>query len=125
MLSWFAVYVQSRHEKSVVSILRTKGLETCLPLVRVRRQWNDRSKCLELPAFPGYVFCQFMPDCRASVIATPGIISVLGAGKTPIPITPKEMLALVTLERTRSVAEPWPYLSNGQPVRILGAHWMA
>jgi transcriptional antiterminator NusG len=120
VVPWFAIYVKSRHEKAVASMLRVKGLMTCLPLVRIRREWSDRGKWLELPAFPGYAFCQFTPDHRASVIATPGVISVLGIGNTPKPIPPDEMHALLTLEHTKSLAEPWPYLKNGQRVRILG-----
>jgi len=120
MTAWFAVYVQSRHEKAVAAILTTRGFETCLPLIRSRREWRDRSKLLDLPAFPGYLFCQFEPERRAPVLAVPGVVSVVGAGKTPIPIQLEEMDALLLLERTNSVAEPWPYLRTGQMVRIEG-----
>lgn len=117
---WFAVYVQPRHEKTVASMLRNKGHEICLPIIRTRREWCDRTKWLDLPAFPGYLFCQFEAERRTPILSTPGVVGIVGAGKMPIPIGQEEIDSLVTLERTNALAEPWPYLEMGQPVRIEG-----
>lgn len=118
MTSWFAVYVQAKHEKVVSSILQLKGLETCLPLIRKKHEWSDRTKIIEAPAFPAYVFCHFAPERRGLVLSTPGVVSVIGAGREPIPIPEVEMAPLRVLERAKSWAEPWPYLSVGEMVRI-------
>ena len=39
--------------------LRAKGLEELLPLQQVRRRWTDRVQAIDLPLFPGYLFCRF------------------------------------------------------------------
>jgi transcription antitermination factor NusG len=118
MTSWFGVYVQARHEKAVSSILQLKGLETCLPLIRKEHAWSDRTKVIEMPAFPAYVFCHFEAERRGLVLSTPGVVSVIGAGRVPIAIPDEEMAALKVLERARCWAEPWPYLSVGDMVQI-------
>ena len=58
--SWFAVQVAPRHEKSVATLLSYKGYQHFLPTYRSRRAWSDRSKTIEVPMFPGYVFCRTM-----------------------------------------------------------------
>ncbi|PYV81621.1 MAG: hypothetical protein DMG05_29645, partial [Acidobacteria bacterium] len=58
-VQWFALVVRSQHEKMVASVLHSKGYEEFLPLYTVKRRWSDRIKQLELPLFPGYVFCRF------------------------------------------------------------------
>ena len=42
MISWFAVRVRPRHEKTTAIGLRQRGLEEFLPLHTVRRRWSDR-----------------------------------------------------------------------------------
>ena len=61
---WFALRVKSRTEKVVSTIARNKGYEEFLPLYQCRRKWSDRFKSVELPLFPGYVFCRLNPEFR-------------------------------------------------------------
>jgi len=117
-LNWFAVYVQTKHEKVVASMLKTKGFNICLPLTRTLRKWSDRRKEVEAPVFPGYVFCEFNPERRTPLLQTAGVVRILGAGKDVIPLEPAEITALRTLERTKVPVEPWPFLNKGQWVRI-------
>ena len=58
---WYALHVRSRYEKAVSSVLQYKGFAEFLPLYRSRRQWAQRITEIELPLFPGYVFCSFNP----------------------------------------------------------------
>lgn len=120
MVSWFALYVRSRHEKVVATLLRMKGFETCLPLVKSLRQRVDREKWIDVPAFPGYVFCEFDSTHRAPIASTSGVVSVVSAGKDLLQVEPHEILRLQALERISPVVEPWPYLAAGQEVRIEG-----
>src|SRR5579862_9303851 len=50
--SWYAVETRGRFEKAICASLRTKGLETFLPLHSSQRQWSDRRQLVELPIFP-------------------------------------------------------------------------
>jgi hypothetical protein len=38
--------------------LRPKGLEEFLPLQQARRRWTERVQAIDLPRFPGYLFCR-------------------------------------------------------------------
>lgn len=60
-LRWFVIQVRPRYEKIVASVLRAKGYEEFLPLHTARRRWSDRTKELEVPLFPGYLFCRLDP----------------------------------------------------------------
>jgi transcription antitermination factor NusG len=115
---WFAIYVQSKHEKVVASQLATKGFDTCLPLAKTIRKWSDRRKEIEEPIFKGYVFCQFNSELRTPILQTAGVIQILGAGKQVYPLEPTEITALKALERAKAPVEPWPFITKGQWVCI-------
>src|ERR1043165_693362 len=69
--SWFAIRVRSSKEGFVSRILRNKGYNEFLPVYRARRRWSDRVAVVELPLFPGYVFCRFdVNDHRNPVLTT-------------------------------------------------------
>jgi transcription antitermination factor NusG len=115
---WFALHVRSRHEKVVDDLLGAKQYDRFLPVYRTRRQWADRVKQLELPLFPGYVFCRFDPKEIYPVITIPGIVRVVGFGNGPVPIEESEIAAVRTLVASRLEVEPWPFLPAGTPVRV-------
>jgi len=117
-LHWFAVVVRSRWERSAASSLATRECESLLPVFKQRRRWSDRWKELELPLFPGYIFCRFNPDNRLPVLTTPGVLSIVGRGKVPIPIEPDEIAAIELLVRSGLPARPWPFLQAGQVVQV-------
>jgi len=60
----------------VASHLFARGYESFLPLYKCRRRWSDRSKEIELPLFPGYVFCQFNSLDRFPILSIPGCRSL-------------------------------------------------
>jgi len=115
---WFALRVKPRFEKTVANIARNKGYEEFLPLCRSRRRWSDRFQSLELPLFPGYLFCQLNPEFRLPLLTIPGALHFIGIGRTPTPIDDDEIAALQTAMRSGLWAEPWPFLDVGQRVRL-------
>jgi len=117
-LQWFALRVRPRAEKVVADALRSKGYQEFLPLHRQRRRWSDRVVEVELPLFPGYVFSRFEVERRLPLLMTPGVISVVGAGRLPHPVADAEIEALQILVHSRLDLQPWPYLHLGQRVRI-------
>lgn len=70
------------------------------------------------PLFPGYIFCQFDAQKRLPILVTPGVVSVVGRGRIPIPIEDSEIAAIQTVVSSGFQAEPWPYLEIGQRIRI-------
>jgi transcription antitermination factor NusG len=120
-LSWFAIRIQSRLGNVASATLRGKGFEEFLPMYRIRRRWSDRLKELEAPLFPGYLFCRFdVNDRLLPILTTPGVISIVGAGKTPIPVEDHEIDAVRAILRSGLAAQPWPLLSVGSRVCIEG-----
>jgi hypothetical protein len=82
---WFAVQVKPTHEKRVASLFDYKRYEWFLPLYGGRRRWSDRIKLMELPLFPGYVFCRFARCARLPVLKTPSVLRIVGTGLAPTP----------------------------------------
>ena len=118
MFPWYALWVRSRHEKSVAGILTSKGYETFLPMHKSRRRWSDRIQEVELPLIPGYVFCRFDPLNRMPVITTPGLVQIVSVGNTPEPVDNDEINALITAVEAGVHLQLWPFLKTGQRVSI-------
>ena len=116
--SWFALQVRSRWEGTTAGLLRGKGLETLLPTYSTKRKWSDRFKVVEAPLFPGYVFCCFDVHNRLPVLITPGVISVVGRGKTPVAVDDREILSIQAAVGSGIRMEPWPYVEIGERVRV-------
>ena len=117
-LNWYALQIRSRWETTAAGLLRGKGLEAFLPTYTTQRKWSDRSKIVESPLFPGYVFCRFDVHNRLPVLVTPGVISVVGIGKTPIAVEESEIFSLQAAIGSGIQMEPWPYVEIGERVRI-------
>src|SRR3954463_5336546 len=92
--AWFALQVKARQEKQVGMTLLGKDLETFVPVYKSIRKWADRKKKMDIPLFPGYVFCRFSYDRRLPVLVTPGVLRVVGFGSLPTPVDDKEIQSL-------------------------------
>jgi transcription antitermination factor NusG len=115
---WFAVQVRSRWELSTARLLSGKGYETLLPLHQSRRYWSGRARAVEVPLFPGYVFCRFDVLKRLPILITPGVQSVVSRGRVPVPVEVSEIAAIQKIVSSGAQAEPWPYLELGERVRV-------
>jgi len=115
---WFALRVKSRHEKTVALAVRHKGFEEFLPLYRWRQTWSDRFKWVEMPLFPGYVFCRLDPENRLPLLTIPGAIDFVSLGKNPAPIEETEIASVQAAVRSEIAAEPCSFLDNGHRVRL-------
>src|SRR5215475_11326606 len=91
---WYALNVRTRFEKVVARNLKSKGYEEFLPVFRRSNHWSDRVKELELPLFPGYVFCRFNPFDRLPILTIPGVNGVVGFGKRLLPVDEDELHAV-------------------------------
>jgi transcription antitermination factor NusG len=115
---WFALRVLSNREKPVSNLLRAKGVEEFLPAYRSRRLWSDRIQNLDLPLFSGYVFCRIPIEERRSVLATTGVVGMVGIKKQPLPIPDQEIAAIRKMIESQSNVEPWPFVRIGQRVKV-------
>jgi transcription antitermination factor NusG len=87
-------------------------------LYRAKCRWSDRHKEVERVLFPGYLFCRFDPQDRLPIITTPYVISIVGAGKTPIPIEEAEVEAISVVALSGLETEPWPFVGAGDRVLL-------
>ncbi len=115
---WFAVQVKPRCEKVVAAISTNKGYEPFFPLQTVRRRWSDRVKVLELPLFPGYVFCRLGTESRLPLLTIPAVIGLVGAGKVPLPIDDSEIAGIRIAVKSGLFMEPCIYLDRGDRVQV-------
>jgi len=115
---WYAFRVRSRHEKLVASSLRGKGYEQFLPLYRSKRKWADRSKTVEMPLFPGYVFCDTERSEIGKIRCTAGIIDVIRAGSIPLPANRWEIEGLRKATEAELPLESWPYIDPSTTGRV-------
>ena len=116
--AWYGIHVKSRCEHRASQELSDRGFEAFLPVQRVKRRWSDRSKTVELPLFPGYLFCRFELSRRFRILNAPGVARIVGAGPNPIPISEAEIHSIETLVSSKTALVPWPFLQKGQRVRI-------
>ena len=110
--------MKSNYEKPVSAVLRGKGFEEFLPTYRARRQWSDRIKVLDLPLFPGYLFCRIDLSKRLPLLTTPGFLYLVGKGMTPEPVDDAEVMAIQSVVRSGLPALPCPSVVVGQKVRL-------
>jgi len=115
---WYALRVKSRFEFVTSQVLRGKGLDSFLPVYRTRRCWSDRVKELELPLFPGYVFCRFDASAPLPVLCSPGVVHVVSAGKVPVPVEDREISAIQAICNSGLRTQPWPFLEVGRRVVV-------
>jgi transcription antitermination factor NusG len=115
---WFAAYTNSHHEKRVASYFAERRMESFLPLYATLRRWKNRCEVnLELPLFPNYVFVRMDPRERVRALEVPGVLSLVGFGRTLAPLPDFEIEALRSGLGRRKL-EPHPYLVIGERVRI-------
>ena len=117
-VSWYALQVRSRKESYVAAQIQGQGFECLLPTYKSIRKWSDRMKELEQPLFPGYLFCRFDFQSRRPVVTTPGVLQIVGYGRTAIPVSDEEIHALKLAVSSGMPKQPWPYLEVGQRVRV-------
>jgi transcription antitermination factor NusG len=118
MPRWFAIRTSARWELRASSELSRRGIETYLPISRVKRRWSDRVKIMDQPLFPGYLFGRFPVAERIRVLEAPGVRQIVGIGNTPASIGESEIDNLRTLVSAHPLLVPWPYLHAGQRIRI-------
>jgi transcription antitermination factor NusG len=115
---WHALYVRSRHEKSVGAQLEAKAQNVFLPLYSSKHRWADRCKAVQLPLFPGYIFCHFNNNNRSSVLATSGVIDVVRIGSQPAAIDPGVIEAIRRAVNSPLQIEPHTDLVVGERVMM-------
>jgi transcription antitermination factor NusG len=117
-LPWYAVHVRSNFERLVYRSLSDKGYDLFFPTYTARRQWSDRSKETDVPLFPGYLFCRFDAGQRLPIVTTPGVVQIVGNGKTPEAVSDQEIEAIERVLQSGLPYQPCPSMRIGQTVVV-------
>lgn len=73
--AWFVIYTRPRWEKKVNSLLQQQDIITYCPLRKVKNQWADRVKEVELPLFSCYIFVYINSKEELKVRSVSGVIN--------------------------------------------------
>jgi transcription antitermination factor NusG len=115
---WYALAVKHQHENVVTSGLRDGGFEALLPVYKSVRKWSDRTKQIEAPVFPGYVFAHFPYDDRVRVLRIPAVRSIVSFNGKPAVLAPGELADIRAAVESKLPLRPWPFLKQGDRVLI-------
>ena len=116
---WYAFRVRPRHEKLVSMSLRGKGYDEFLPLTRSKRKWADRCTIVEMPLFPGYIFCDIERADIGRVRSTHGVLDVIRAGSSPLPAKRGEIEGLRKATEADLPLESTPYIDPCTTGRLI------
>lgn len=118
--NWFAAYTAARHEKMVARHLGGRHIESFLPLYTSVRRWKNGCRLpIDKPLFPGYIFVHIERRESVKVLQVPGVVSIVSAGREPLPLPGAEIESLRSALPLLRV-EPHPYLVVGEKVQITG-----
>lgn len=93
-------------------------IENFLPLYSQVHNWTNRRRVtVQLPLFPNYLFVRSERQNRGRVLRVPGVLSLVGRGFDPTPMSDFEVEALRSGLHLRK-CEPHPLLVVGARVRI-------
>lgn len=77
---WWVLHTKPRTEKLIATALRRRDVAHFLPLVRRLRRWGKRTRSVDIPLFPGYVFLCGDAEARLAALKTNRIANVLEVG---------------------------------------------
>ena len=115
---WHVLYTRHQHEKPIARILSSKGHEVFLPLYAAAHRWQDRTKQLNLPLFPCYVFIRGGMNFQRQVLSTPGVFTIVGWAGHPARIPDAQIEGIRRMVESSVRVEPHPYLACGDRVRV-------
>ena len=118
---WVALYTNSRAEKKTAQTLQNAGYEVYLPLQRIRRQWSDRWKSVEVPLINSYIFAKIRARDVAPVRTSAGVVCIVSWHGKPAVIPDREIDAIQRLMDAQAAihVKNTSQLKRGAKVRIL------
>lgn len=117
-LRWYALYVRSRFEKKVDRVLQEKGVESFLPITNEIHRWSDRKKKIKELLFRGYVFVHTDLQNKYNILATDGVVYIVGVHGKPTPIPEEQINWLKILIQHPQVLHRENAFSSGERVKI-------
>lgn len=115
-MRWAVVHARPRCEKKVESLCRHEGLQTYLPVRKRVHTYGARVRHFSVPLFPGYLFSMGDEASLRWLRQNPHVANLL---ETPDQVRLVDTLNAISIALScGEVAEVFPFLKRGQPVRI-------
>jgi transcription antitermination factor NusG len=121
-LAWYALQTRYQCEKKVDVALREKAFESFAPMRLEARRWSDRTKLVESPVFPGYMFIRMDAKSQSlvEVLSLPGLVRFVTSGRELVAVPDLEIEMVRALIQSDASYEPGPFPVIGERVRICG-----
>ena len=91
---WYIGYTYPRTEKKVDRSIKEMGIESFLPIHKVKRKWSDRIKEVEVPLFFNYLFVKTTRPYLSNLLTIDGLSRFIEFGGEPATIANKQVEAI-------------------------------
>jgi transcriptional antiterminator NusG len=119
--SWYAIWTRSHSEQLVADQLTAKGLDVFLPKINIWSRRGGVRHVIQVPMFSGYLFLHEALNkyTYINVHKARGVVRILGERWDRLcPIADPEIENLQKAVEGNLEIMPYPYLREGQRVRI-------
>lgn len=106
---WYVLHVQPKHERTVKSALKNKGIASYLPVTKVLKRWSDQEKQVLMPLFPGLIFCHLQESEKELVLRMNQVQGFVSEKYKNAPLNISEE----NLARVRQIEKSQPEILNG------------
>ena len=120
---WFVLWTHSHCEQLVYDQLNGKGFSVFLPTIKTWSRRKGARRIITLPMFPGYVFLHEAIEKRTyvEIQKTRGLVRILGERWDRLTsVADPEIESIQRAVLANAPMIPYPYLREGQQVRIAG-----
>jgi transcription antitermination factor NusG len=116
---WYVIQTRSRFEKKCFEQLSLQGISVFLPTQKVKRNWSDRIKEVDVPLFSGYIFIQFEEKDRYKILNTNGVVRFVSFGGQYATLQENQIEVIRKIEKSETLITVIDLeLFNGQEVII-------
>ena len=118
---WVVLWTRSHCEQLVHDQISAHGFCVFLPTIRMWSRRKGARQTITVPMFPGYVFLRHAVDklSYVTIAKSRGLVKILGDRwdrLAPVPVA--EIEAIKRVSGCDAPVMPFPYLREGQQVRI-------
>ena len=118
---WIAAYTRAHAEKRVALQIRDRGVSCFVPLQRRLHTWSDRSRWVEEPLIPSYVFVFLSPPEHHRLFDIPGFVRIVMFHGRAAVVRPEEIALLQKTEaHSHAKAVTANQIVRGERVEIVG-----
>jgi transcription antitermination factor NusG len=118
---WYVLWTRSNCEQLVHDQIAAGGFSVFLPTIKVWSRRKGARQTITVPMFPGYVFLRHAVDKQSyvAIAKARGLVKILGDRWDLLaPVPGAEIDAIRRVASSDAPVMPFPYLREGQQVRI-------